>query len=166
MHLHYGSRRRPVGIIVDMDGTLVDVQSIRHYILQQPRQFDRFHSESINCPPNQDILKMVHDMHASRYRPLIVTARHEKWRAITEAWLIKHLPGIPWQGPFMRADGDYRKAPVVKQEILTKLRKTWNIAGAIDDDPAVIEMWKSEGLTTVTAPGWHVPDPATGEASA
>ena len=42
--------------IFDLDGTLVDVNNIRHYVEGKKKNFDLFHKESINCPPNEKVL--------------------------------------------------------------------------------------------------------------
>ena len=42
----------PAAVIVDIDGTLVDVSSVRHHVAGPgKRNFDAFHRESADCPP-------------------------------------------------------------------------------------------------------------------
>ncbi len=43
-------------IIFDMDGTLCDVSAIRHLVKGDERDFDKFHTESVNCPPYAHVL--------------------------------------------------------------------------------------------------------------
>ena len=46
--------------IFDMDGTLCDVRSIRHYVQYKPnhRNFHKFHGESINCPAYPEVKEL------------------------------------------------------------------------------------------------------------
>lgn len=46
-------------LLVDLDGTLVDVSGIRHFVEGGKRDFDSFHLESVNCPPNWNVLEAV-----------------------------------------------------------------------------------------------------------
>lgn len=63
---------------------------------------------------------------------------------------------VPYDGPFHRQDGDKRSDRVVKLEILRYLRQHYDIRGAIDDNPQVIELWRSQGVPVEVVPGWDV----------
>jgi len=87
--------------------------------------------------------------------PVVVTARMQKWAPMTRRWLDKHMP-VPYDGPFHRQDGDKRSDRVVKLEILRYLRQHYDIRGAIDDNPQVIEVWRSQGIPVEVVAGWDV----------
>ena len=54
----------------------------------------------------------------------------------------------------MRGDDDHRRDYEVKLDILALIRKTHNVILAIDDNPAVIQLWVDQGIETLVVPGW------------
>jgi len=145
----FGARRRAV--IVDVDGTLVDVTSVRHHVLSHPKDFDAFHRGAEDCPPIPTTLAVIRAWRAVA-DIVVVTARMRMWEASTRRWLDRHLPGR--YELHMRANGDYRPDFQVKREILTTIRQTHDVAFAIDDNPSVVALWEAEGIPTLTIPGW------------
>jgi len=63
--------------IFDMDGTLCDVRSIRHYVQYKPnhRNFHKFHGESINCPAYPEVKELFLKLQQQGLAMLVVTAR-------------------------------------------------------------------------------------------
>lgn len=153
---------RSHGVIYDMDGTLTRVESIRHFV--QPdergrRNFDMFHRSSLFCPPNQEVLEMAHDTTKNNLKNVIVTARQERYREVTELWLNKH--GVEFDNLYMRPNSDMRRDDLVKADILKEILKDYDIVHAVDDRPEVIKVWESAGILTTLVPGLNpgeVPD--------
>ena len=143
----------PAAVIVDVDGTLVDVSSVRHHVVGPKRNFDAFHRESADCPPIGMTLGLVEEMHDAGHHILIVTARMEKWRGLTESWLEQHLTRSHTE-LVMRRDGDFRPDYDVKREIHADLASRYRIRHAIDDNPAVLELWNELGIPVTVVPGW------------
>jgi hypothetical protein len=86
-------------------------------------------------------------MHAAGNAILFCTGRDESSRGRTEDWL-ELFVGVPYEGLFMRADGDSRRDSVVKQEIFEReIRDRWRVAGVFEDRQHVVRMWRSLGLT-------------------
>lgn len=144
--------KRPA-VIFDMDGTLADVSAIRHYVAQAPKDFDKFHAESVNCPPHEWVAESARNLSRAGYDILVVTARKHRWRHQTAWWLGMH--NIPSDALFMRADGDQRKDVEVKRDILASIREVWDVVYAYDDNPAIIALWRSEGIPVTVVPGWE-----------
>lgn len=151
---------KPKAIIFDVDGSLVNVSSIRHHLIpSDPRftgkkDFDAFHSESVNCPANEDVKLMFKiGQESLGLKVIVVTARQEKYRPHTSWWLSEQ--GLHPTEHHHRQNGDFRKDVEIKREILADLRKRYDIVQAWDDNPAIIELWKSEGIDTVEVPGWE-----------
>lgn len=143
-------------VIVDVDGTLVDVTSVRHHVLERPKDFDAFHAGAEQCPPIPLTLALVEALGPTA-EIIVVTARMRKWEASTRRWLDKHLAGR-YSHLYMRANGDYRRDVEVKLEILDAIRETHDVVFAIDDNPAVVALWESEGIPCAIIPGWHTPE--------
>lgn len=138
--------------IFDMDGTLCDVSSVRHHVKGRERNFDAFHRDSLSCPPHHWVADTARWVHSSGHGVLILTGRMAKWREGTARWLEKW--NIPFDELLTRADGDFRKDTVIKAELLANVRRRWQITEAIDDNPAIVELWRSEGIPTTVVPGW------------
>jgi FMN phosphatase YigB (HAD superfamily) len=147
---------RPKAVIVDMDGTLVDVSSVRHHVRKSKgeKDFDAFHAESIDCPPNQQALDFCQRHHEQGDVILVVTARLHKWFYVSLIWLEENMT-VPYEGPFMRRDNDFRPDLEIKREIFDKLIRDYDIVAACDDNPNVIALWEEKGLAVEIIPGWE-----------
>lgn len=141
-------------VIVDVDGTLVDVTGVRHYVLADPQRknFHLFHLGAAYCPPVDGTIEAVQQLHAQGYKIIIVTARAQQWEYLTRVWLRKW--GVPYDELHMRRNGDMRKDVLVKTDILARLREKYVIRRAYDDNPSIIALWKREGIPVVEVPGW------------
>lgn len=139
--------------IFDMDGTLVDVTSVRHLIFQKPRDYDGFYVGGAQCPPNKGVLAQAFDMLERGYVIAIVTGRDRRYEELTRGWLARHFPH--YSALYMREEGDRRPAHIVKEEILARmLAGGMEVEFAADDDPKIIEMWTRNGIDTMHVPGW------------
>ena len=140
-------------MIFDVDGTLADVRGIRHHVLGTGRKnFDAFHSESVNVPPHQHVANAARVAYLLGHDPVVVTARKVRWARHTGMWLAMH--DIPSAAMFMRGDADSRSDVEVKRDILKAIKKSWNVVAAWDDNPKSIELWESEGIPTNIVEGW------------
>lgn len=142
-----------------MDGTLANVSSIRHHLTtfdatkrQVIKHFDRFHEESVNVPSNPEVIDQVWRAHLLGTKIIIVTARRHQWRHHTAWWLALH--GVPSDALFMRGNEDFRSDVEVKKDILSTIRKAWTPIHAIDDNPAIISLWISEGISVTQISGY------------
>lgn len=138
--------------IFDVDGTLCNVEDIRHFVSGGQRNFDAFHYASIDCPPNPHVVEAARQSLAEGVAPLIVTARQAKYRNVTAFWLAMH--DVPSEAMYMRATGDMRPDYYVKRDILTRIRYWYDVIEAWDDNPNVIRLWTEENIPTVLVPGW------------
>jgi phosphoglycolate phosphatase-like HAD superfamily hydrolase len=144
------------GVIFDVDGTLADVRAIRHYVVpslgSRHKDFDAFHRESVNVLPHAHVARAARLTHELGVAVLIVTARRARWRNHTAMWLALH--DIPSTAMWMRADHDNRPDREVKADILARIRQSFDVIHAWDDNPRVIEVWQEHGIPTTIVPGW------------
>lgn len=136
-----------------MDGTLADVSGIVHHVASMPRDFYAFHSESVDVSPNVEVVELARSVHDRGMGVVVVTAREAVWRHHTAWWLA--MWDVPSDALFMRAVGDYRTDVEVKRDILAAIRASWTVVHAVDDNPAVIALWESEGIPVTNVPGWQ-----------
>ena len=139
-----------------MDGTLCDVSSLRHHVdrshpdFSGRRRFDLFHGESHLCPPNQEALEL-YERYRRDHAIVVVTARSEEWAMHTLVWLEDH--GLEHDRLYMRARRDFRRDVEVKRDMLAEIRQDYDPVVAVDDNPAIIELWESQGIDTHTIAG-------------
>jgi hypothetical protein len=140
-------------VIYDMDGTLCDVRGIRHYVMGKKRNFHKFHTESVNCPGNVDVVEAAKADHKAGRAVLIVTARSDEYGTHTAYWLDGQ--GVEFDKMYMRKSGDYRQDSTVKSEILEQIKKDgYNVVRAYDDNPSIWEVWEQAGIETVRVAGF------------
>ncbi len=145
-----------------MDGTLVDVSSIRHYVREtllpdgsydKNKDFDSFHKASVLCPAHHDVIDRLEYHWLCKQDILIVTARAEEYRRYTTDWLYKYA--VPYTKVFMRPSGDFRSDVDVKRDILEEILEDWTPIHAFDDNPNVIKLWREYGIPVTVVPGWE-----------
>ena len=132
-------------IIVDMDGTLCDVEGVRHYVTGEHRDFRSFHEASRFCPTRPEVEDEVRRAHADGLAVIIVTARDARFERTTRDFLARHT--IPFDALYMRPYGDQRRDTAVKDEIFDRVvADGFCPVRAIDDRHDVAEVWRSHGL--------------------
>ena len=137
--------------IFDLDGTLVDVNSIRHHVEGKKKNFDLFHKESIDCPPNEKVLflnktlAMAQDIYIA-----IFTGREEKYRGLSEQWL--HNNKVTYHCLLMRQDNDFRSNVIIKHELFENFKSNYLPYLAIDDTPELRKLWGQVGFINVYDP--------------
>lgn len=132
-------------IVVDMDSTLSDPRARLHYVQVTPRNFEAFEAECHLDPVIEPVARVVKWAYAHGTEVLIVSARMDNRRHLTEGWLEKH--GIPYHKLYMRKHKDSRKDDTVKEEILDEIKKAgYHVLFAIDDRKRVKRMWVENGI--------------------
>lgn len=83
---------------------------------------------------------------------IVVTARQEKYRSVTEAWLEKYA--VPYHQLLMRQTGDLRPDYEVKHDILETVLEKYDVIHVYDDNPSTYRLWLERGIPTTIVPGW------------
>ncbi len=150
---------RPKGIamapahVFDVQGTLIDVTSIRSLVECDKPDFDAFHEATAHCPANQEIVDATKRSHISQHVVIVMTGMNEKYRGLVATWLHRHE--VPFDLLMMRPNRDFRKDFVIKREMLHQARmRGFTVTHAWDDNPAIIDLWKSEKIPVTVVPGW------------
>ena len=155
--------RRPA-YIFDVDGTLANVDPILHHIVNKgddpdfKKHFERFHAASVTVNPNMNVVEMLRNAYYDKHDVIVVTAREEKWRPHTAAWLAKW--NIPHHALFMRSNKDYRSDYEVKKDILKEINLMWKVMYAVDDNPKIIKLWEENNIPTTKIGTWDGEDRA------
>lgn len=145
---------KPKARIYDMQGTLVDVSAIRWMVEGQKKDFDAFHCATGGCPPHEWVLEALKADAAAGVKPIVLTGMTAKFERVVDFWLAYNEAPMPLV--LMRANGDFRKDVIIKREFYERLIKFYDVIGAYDDNPAIVELWRELELPTVVVPGWGV----------
>ena len=134
-------------VIVDIDGTLSD--SRHREPLIETHGWDAFHAASPADAPIETVITLLrHGSHSI----WALTGRPEKYRAITNRWLVEH--DVPIDLLLMRPDNDYRSAADVKRDLLlfqfqdeATIRD--RVVFALEDNAKVVEVLRGLGILTL-----------------
>jgi hypothetical protein len=136
-------------IIVDIDGTLANIEHRTHYVRNGRKNWKRFFDAMILETVREDV-KAVYDLYyglRNRFglSLIIVSGRGSEYEYQTRKWLSDN--GIEFDKLFMRRKADYRDDTIIKQEIYdTYIAPQHKVILVIDDRPKVVRCWRSMGL--------------------
>ncbi len=134
-------------IIVDIDGTLADIEHRVHYLQSKPKKnWKSFYQEVDKDIVNPWCLEIIMSMKASGYQIILLTGREEICKEKTLKWLEDNK--IPYDLLYMRPLNDFRADDVIKCEIYyNEIEKKFQTLFVLEDRKTVVEMWRKEGIT-------------------
>lgn len=133
---------RPLAIF-DIDGVVADVRHRLHHLESRPKGWDEFFAAAANDPPLAEGVALAHQ-YAVHDEVLYLTGRPERTRELTWSWLAAQ--GLPPGRLLMRPDRDRRPAAAFKREQIRTLSHSRQLDVVIDDDPAVVDLLRREGV--------------------
>lgn len=136
-------------IIVDLDGTLTNVDHRLHHIQKEPKDWNTFNHHVEGDALNIWCAQIITAMRNSGYKTVLLTGRREKYRDKTEAWLKKH--DIQYEVLHMRKDHEdsfRRPDHQIKRDIYQKeIAPKYNVLFVLEDRLKVVRMWREIGVT-------------------
>jgi FMN phosphatase YigB (HAD superfamily) len=148
-------------ILFDLDGTIANVDGRRQAADEAQANSVRDDRQDWWCAwqdpdnilrldvPNELVVSVLRDWRERGKHIVIVSARNDKNRDVTERWLNQY--GIHYDALYMRKDGDYRPDNVFKQELLDNIREGGEdlIERVYDDRNQVVDMWRANGIDCI-----------------
>lgn len=144
-------------IIVDLDGTLANIEHRTHLIRCDKPDWRSFYRSCVSDTPNEWCVSLVQSLCSYGFKVLIVSARSKEVEFETNAWLAKCLGSndrVKWDLHILREVGDYTPDHILKKRWLSSYGKD-NILFAIDDRKRIVDMWRSEGLICLQCAEWE-----------
>lgn len=137
-----------ITVIVDIDGTLARA-SWRDSLLEN---WEEYHAASKDDKPNEPMVRLINEL-SDFCRIVCITGRPERWRGLTNKWLIKHWLKIPEL--LMRPNDDFRSAALLKPALAEKyhLRSVNQSVIAFDNRADVCAAYRALDFFTVQLPG-------------
>lgn len=128
-------------VIFDIDGTLADSRHRLQYLEQQPKQWDKFFSESIKDKYIPAVYNEYKKYKKAGHKIIILTGRPETQRALTEEWL--HKKDIQYNELYM-CPNKLTNTPQheVKKMIIETLIPYYKITAAYDDNEYMQDIYK------------------------
>ncbi len=149
-------------IIIDLDGTIANLDHRLHHIQKTPKDYDAFNAAMGEDTPIQDTLWLIDLLITAHYEQedfvfFICTGRPEDYRNVTKEWLQEHamrLDNIVHE-MLMRPSKDFRKDSIIKDE-MRQIIEGWgfNIRITLDDRQQVVDMWRGKGITCLQVDQW------------
>jgi phosphoglycolate phosphatase-like HAD superfamily hydrolase len=135
-------------IIFDVDGTLMNIEHRRHFVVQRPKDFDAFRAATKDDTPKDEIFAIAKAMKAAGHRIIISSGRNKSQMDITVQQI--NSQGLEFDAIFMRSNRDFRQDYVVKEAMLVKMiAEGFFPIMAVDDRQQVVDMWRRNGLTVL-----------------
>jgi len=144
-------------VVVDLDGVLADTRHRLHHLAQRPKDWSAFFAAAVDDPVLPEGREAVH-LAAQAHEVVYLTGRPSTCRADTLAWLQQH--DLPRGRLVMRSAQDRRPARFMKVDELRRLSRRGEVVMVIDDDEAVVQAVRAEGLPVAHA-GWMPTDTDT-----
>lgn len=135
--------------IIDLDGTLVDVTSIRYLVEGKKKNFDAFHLRSEFCQPNQAIKKLTNKLHDFGFTIIIFSGRVSKYTDLSKKWLTSN--SVHFDEIHLRPNNDFRSDVEIKREMFNSLQ-TKSVLIAVDDRQELRNLWRELSIPFVLDP--------------
>lgn len=150
-------------IIVDLDGTLANVDHRLNLVKRKKKWFEKFYELAWKDKPNQWCVELINSMLAAGYKVKIVSARPKEYEEKTIDWLIKSGVNCTLDNltlHLLRGNKDYTKdvdlkRKWLKDQIYGPDPSKQDILFVVDDRKRVVDMWREEGLTCLQCYEWE-----------
>lgn len=158
--------------IIDIDGTLSQTEHRDHFLAK--KDWKHFYEHMIFDKPYPEFFDYLRRYRMHTLIPIFLTGRPDNYRTHTEKWLARYWCDS-WEYPppleapnhvkeaakyrvysdkstlIMRAENDFRPAPIVKKELILSFLDRNNssvkdVSCAFDDNEECIEMFQELGI--------------------
>jgi tRNA uridine 5-carbamoylmethylation protein Kti12 len=129
---------KPKAVIVDVDGTVADMEGIR-----KPYEWHKVKNDR----PREMVLAMVNGLANNGHKIIFLSGRDGACHDDTFDWLRSRFGNF--EKLLMREADDMRKDFIIKEELFWLVADEYNIVGAIDDRHQVLRLWEELGIENV-----------------
>jgi predicted secreted acid phosphatase len=137
--------------IFDIDGTLANnLHRIKHLTQNTTKDWDAFFAAQDKDEPYEAVMHLMNTLHKTGDKVIVITARDERFRAVTLRWLQQHCDyDFPDGDLFMRKSGDRTDDDKIKLDILNEylslFHPRYKVMGVFEDRHRVIDAWREAG---------------------
>ena len=138
---------KPTAIIVDVNGCLGDCTNRKHFLDQEPRDWDGFFRHMMIDKPDDFMHRLVNAQndHPFYNKVILITGSPEKYRPLMLEWLSTNQ--VLFDELYMRGDYQFIKGFEFKKKLLEDhLLEKYDIARAFDDRTECAIMYRGLGI--------------------
>ena len=136
---------KPV-VLVDVDGTVADIDHRLHFVKDGKKDWKSFFANVDNDTPHFEILNEINDLYPAKdFTRVVMSGRPENLRDTTENWL-QRVARLEYATLIMRGAKDSRADDIVKRELFNRHLTNQTVTVAYDDRPRVVRVWESMGI--------------------
>lgn len=139
-------------IVIDLDGTLANVDHRTHFVRREKPDWDAFYSACDLDSVNEWCSELMGGLANRSYLIRIVSARRRTEEQKTRDWLKNNNIYFD-RLELLRAPDDYSPDIVLKKAWLDSYGKD-RILFVVDDRQKVVDMWRAEGLICLQCYAW------------
>lgn len=142
-------------VLFSFDGTLADVSALAHLVGGRAQPFtstdaDAYYARTLTAPAHEPVAQLARLEKTIGRSLIVVCGRPEKYRAVTEAWMM--FNAIPFDALLMRADGDWRPEVEVREELTAPLLERFEIVHAYDSRADTALLYETMGIPVTLLP--------------
>ena len=138
---------KPPAILVDVNGCLGDCTNRKHFLDQEPRDWDGFFRHMMIDKPDDFMHRLVNAQrdHPFYCKAILITGSPEKYRPLMQEWL--QINNIDYHELYMRGDYQFIKGFEFKEKLVKEvLEPKYEIIRAFDDRDECANMYRSLGI--------------------
>jgi len=141
--------KRPA-VIIDLDGTVCDSEHMHLHAEEVARNEWGWFEQLIRYAPVFPFAEIIIPALAKHYTLIFITARESNRRDATEAWIELNL-GIDDYILYMRPAGSQMLTVEFKYSVYMQfIKNDYKVVLALDDNPAIVRLWKGLKIPTLT----------------
>ncbi len=147
-------------VIVDLDGTLANVDHRVNLVRRKKKWFKKFYDLCYKDKVNEWCASLIRALGTYETKVLLVTARPVTHKAMTEKWLTDNRLGDVELHMVRKDEHDFTPDVELKRNWLYdtfcngKRIKT-DVLFVVDDRKRVVDMWRAEGLVCLQCYEWE-----------
>jgi len=147
LRIQYNAPEKSDAIMVDIDGTLANLDHRLHYVKDGNRDWGSFFRTVGKDGVYEDVKGIVDLEFLTGTSVVLCSGRTEdQTRENTEKWLVKNE--IPYTSLKMRPAGNYKQDAITKAMLYRyEIKPYFNIKYVLDDRDQVVQKWREMGLT-------------------
>jgi hypothetical protein len=146
LRIYYNAPKKSTAIMVDIDGTLANLDHRLHYVKDGRKDWGSFFRTVGQDGLYEDVADLVREQ-ADRYDIILCSGRTEdQTKRATEDWLMRH--NIPYTTLKMRPAGNYKQDSITKAMLYRyEIKPYFDIKYVLDDRDQVVLKWRELGLS-------------------
>ena len=146
VRIHYNNPVKENAIMVDIDGTLANLDHRLHFVKDGKKDWGKFFKACKDDLVYEDVRGLIETEFEAGTEIVLCSGRPEDYRKETEEWLAKH--NIPYTSLQMRPKLNYKSDDITKAMLYRyQIKPFYDVKYVVDDRNSVVNKWRAMGLS-------------------